>query len=63
MNTPPTITNDPNFREYRSGDPARERVLLLGLIYLQAGLPPEAAYRSALADYVCGFDDTLLLAS
>jgi hypothetical protein len=32
----------------------RERVLLLGFLYLQAGLPPEAAYRSALADYQCG---------
>jgi hypothetical protein len=32
----------------------RERVLILGFLYLQAGLSPEAAYRSALADYQCG---------
>jgi hypothetical protein len=28
---------------------------ILGLVYLEAGLPPEAALRSALADYVCSF--------
>jgi hypothetical protein len=28
---------------------------ILGLIYLEAGLPPEAALRSALADYECSF--------
>jgi hypothetical protein len=28
---------------------------LLGLVYLDAGLPPEAALRSALADYECSF--------
>ena len=32
----------------------KERVLILGFLYLQAGLTPEAAYRSALADYQCG---------
>jgi len=28
---------------------------ILGLVYLEAGLPPEAALRSALADYECSF--------
>jgi hypothetical protein len=32
----------------------KERVLILGFLYLQVGLTPEAAYRSALADYQCG---------
>ena len=31
-----------------------ERVLILSFLYLQAGLSPEAAYRSALADHRCG---------
>ena len=28
---------------------------ILGLVYLEAGLPPEAALRSGLADYECSF--------
>lgn len=52
---PPTTLCEFVQQEPRSADAARERVLLLGLVYLQAGLPPEAAYRSALADYTCGF--------
>lgn len=51
---PPNTACEFVLQEPRSGDAARERVLLLGLVYLQAGLPPEAAYRSALADYACG---------
>lgn len=30
-----------------------ECTFVLCLAYLEAGLPPEAAWRSALADYVC----------
>lgn len=37
--------------EYPAG---KERVLIMGFLYLQAGLTPEAAYRSAVADYQCG---------
>jgi hypothetical protein len=32
-----------------------EFTFVLCLAYLEAGLPPEAAWRSALADYVCCF--------
>ena len=28
---------------------------ILGLVYLEAGLPPEAALRSGLADYECSY--------
>jgi hypothetical protein len=54
MNTPPTLMNDTAAAE-PAGNTPRERVLMLGFLYLQAGLRPEDAYRSALADYECGF--------
>ncbi|MES2572334.1 MAG: hypothetical protein V4710_20050 [Verrucomicrobiota bacterium] len=40
--------------------PANERhlVTILSSIYLEAGLPLEAAVRSALADYECNFMQT-----
>ena len=34
-------------------DLVEDSVFLLGLLYLELGLPPEAAFRSALADYQC----------
>lgn len=41
--------------------PERERhpVIVLSGIYLDAGLPLEAAVRSALADYECYDEETL----
>jgi len=34
-------------------DPVDDAVFLLGLLYLELGLAPEAAFRAALADYDC----------
>lgn len=55
MNT----TLEPTLPDLYAGDaaappPGDERVLILSFLYLQAGLAPEAAYRSALADHLCG---------
>jgi hypothetical protein len=36
-------------------DAIPDLAFILGLVYLEAGLPPEAALRSALADYECSF--------
>jgi hypothetical protein len=37
-------------------DPVEDSVFLLGLLYVELGLAPEAAFRSALADYECAFE-------
>jgi len=54
MNT----TLEPTLPDLYPGDdapePGNERVLILSFLYLQAGLAPEAAYRFAVADHVCG---------
>lgn len=42
---------------------ARDVLTRLSGIYLDAGLPLEAAARSALADYECYFEPDLLCAS
>jgi hypothetical protein len=61
---PITITSAPNPARYSSPAiaaraPIRAEVpdvaLALCEIYLEAGLPMETAWRSALADYFCGF--------
>jgi len=45
-----------------SGHPSSEDAIpdlafILGLVYLEAGLPPEAALRAGLADFECGFSE------
>ena len=41
--------------ETRLEDVIPDPAFILGLVYLEAGLPPEAALRFALADYECSF--------
>jgi hypothetical protein len=38
-------------------EPGEDRVLALSLAYLKAGLAPEDALLSALADYECGYTE------
>jgi len=37
-----------------------DAAFILGLVYLEAGLTPEAALRSAMADCSCSFPDLQL---
>ena len=32
-----------------------DSILVLGLVYLQFGLPPDVAFESAIADYECTY--------
>ncbi len=43
----------PPARQRAAPDPVEDAVFLLGLLYLELGLAPEAAFRAALADYDC----------
>jgi hypothetical protein len=49
------IDHDAPPLEIPTEDVIPDLAFILGLIYLEAGLPPEAALRSALADYECSF--------
>lgn len=47
---------EPRRRETRlSLDPREDRVLALSLAYLRAGLAPEDALMSAMADFECAY--------
>ena len=49
------IDTDPPRLETLPEDAIPDLAFILGLVYLEAGLPPEAALRSALADYECSY--------
>ena len=53
MNTTPAADRAAHDRPPGSFDFVEDSVFLLGLLYLELGLAPEAAFRSALADYEC----------
>ena len=51
-----TLVHDPKHRlDNFVRQPIPKCVFVLGLVYLDIGLPPEAALGAALADYKCGF--------
>ena len=62
MHTPlidtPTGLGEAGYRlETPPEDVIPDLAFILGLVYLEAGLPPEAALRSGMADYECGFSE------
>ena len=44
-------------------NPVEDAVFLLGLLYLELGLAPEAAFRAALADHECAAEGSVGCAS
>lgn len=56
------------YRKFNKAKPAKARrpaserhiITTLSGIYLEAGLPLEAAIRSAMADYECNFSQSVL---
>lgn len=42
-------------------DKRGDMIALLGQVYLEAGLPPEAAWRSAAADFGSLFEEDIVL--
>ena len=56
--TPTTVLRTARARPATPIDPVDDAVFLLGLLYLELGLAPEAAFRSALADYDCATEPT-----
>jgi hypothetical protein len=53
MNTTPAAPSAARARPHGTPDLVEDSVFLLGLLYLELGLAPEAAFLSALADYEC----------
>lgn len=53
MNLRPAASPAARTRPRGSPDFVDDDVFLLGLLYLDLGLAPEDAFRSALADYEC----------
>jgi hypothetical protein len=51
------IDDDAPRLEITSEDVIPDLAFILGLVYLEAGLPPEAALRSGMADYECSFSE------
>jgi hypothetical protein len=50
-----TNTTEPKRAQPMSLDPREDRVLALSLAYLRAGLAPEDALQSAIADFECAY--------
>jgi len=53
--TTTSIDYDAPRLETPAEDVIPDLAFILGLVYLEAGLSPEAALRSGLADYECSF--------
>ena len=51
------IPNETPRAEMPVEDAIPEAAFILGLVYMEAGLSPEAALRSAMADYMCSFPE------
>jgi hypothetical protein len=56
MKTTPAAHRAAPARPPGSFDFVEDSVFLLGLLYLELGLPPEFAFRAALADYDCALE-------
>jgi hypothetical protein len=54
MHTTLVDTDAPRL-DFPAEDVIPDLAFILGLVYLEAGLPPEAALRAGLADFECSF--------